>query len=338
MLLLLACTPAPTVTETAFVDPRADGPYGVGVTTLTYTDSRDKTLTIEAWYPATVDGDPDPYEPFVFTGLAHRDAPVIEGTFPLVAFSHGYSGFRSQSFFLTEWLASHGFVVVAPDHTYNTFFDIDDDLTPQVMVERPGDIASSVDAAMQSFDVEDRYLAMGHSFGAWTTLVVAGGVLDFEEMAAICEADGGYDLCDIVDELPEGTVPPVADPRAYGGVSLAPCGWYTFGNGGLGGVENVAVMVGALDDTCEADTEARPAWERVSERKALATVPDAGHFVFSNLCDLGDLREECSAEGYIDTPTAQEEIKRWATAWALREHTGDGAYDAYLDSELMTVE
>ncbi|MBM4366251.1 MAG: hypothetical protein FJ102_08540 [Deltaproteobacteria bacterium] len=337
MFALLACA-EPPAEEAAFIDPRADGPHGVGVTTLAYTDSRGKPLTIEAWYPATVEGDPDPYEPFVFTGLAHRDALVIEGQWPLVAFSHGYSGFRMQSFFLTEWLASHGFVVVAPDHTYNTFFDLDDDLTSLVMLERPGDIAGSVDAALEHFDVEDRYVMMGHSFGGWTTLAVAGGVLNMEEAAAFCAIDGGFDLCDAIAEVPEGSILPEPDPRAYAGVSMAPCGWYTFGESGLGGVENVSLMVGSLDDTCEPDTEARPAWERVSDSKALATIPDAGHFVFSNLCDLGDLQPECSAEGYIDTPTAQVEIKHWATAWALRQYTGDAAYDEFLGSEVMTVE
>ena len=40
---------------------------------------------------------------------------------PLLVFSHGNSGYRQQSTFLTTHLASWGFVVAAPDHVGNTF-------------------------------------------------------------------------------------------------------------------------------------------------------------------------------------------------------------------------
>jgi len=48
----------------------------------------------------------------VTTGTVPKPA---NGRFPLVLFSHGYSGFRDQSTYLTTHLASWGFVVVAPD-------------------------------------------------------------------------------------------------------------------------------------------------------------------------------------------------------------------------------
>jgi dienelactone hydrolase len=58
--------------------------------------------------------------PAHFTGAtyqtdAFRGVPVAPGRFPLVVFSHGYSGFRDQSTFLTTRLASWGFVVAAAD-------------------------------------------------------------------------------------------------------------------------------------------------------------------------------------------------------------------------------
>ena len=53
---------------------------------------------------------------------ALRDAaPADLSPCPLVVFSHGNSGLRRQSTFLTTHLASWGFVVAAPDHTGNTF-------------------------------------------------------------------------------------------------------------------------------------------------------------------------------------------------------------------------
>ena len=43
-----------------------------------------------------------------------------DGPYPLIVFSHGNGGLGVQSFFLTEYLASHGYVVVCPDHTGNS--------------------------------------------------------------------------------------------------------------------------------------------------------------------------------------------------------------------------
>ncbi len=46
------------------------------------------------------------------------DAPPVEGTFPVVIYSHGWTGFRSIAVNQVEALASHGYVVIAADHTY----------------------------------------------------------------------------------------------------------------------------------------------------------------------------------------------------------------------------
>merc|ERR1740139_143197 len=51
-----------------------------------------------------------------WTNQAVRDARVREGKFPLVAFSHGSGAYRASYVYWTEFLASHGFVVAAPDH------------------------------------------------------------------------------------------------------------------------------------------------------------------------------------------------------------------------------
>ncbi len=43
-------------------------------------------------------------------------APVADGRFPVALFSHGFSGFNTQSSELTSHVASWGFVVAAPEH------------------------------------------------------------------------------------------------------------------------------------------------------------------------------------------------------------------------------
>jgi len=83
------------------VDPSTDGPFTVGVTTLTFTDpARGRTLVTEVWYLAQAAG---------------RDAPARRGRYPRVLVAHGYCGFRTNYEYLSVPLASWGFLVAAPD-------------------------------------------------------------------------------------------------------------------------------------------------------------------------------------------------------------------------------
>jgi predicted dienelactone hydrolase len=100
-----------------------------------------RKLTLEVWYPATLaagqkehtvyndvlgSGPNDPARPntpFQFNGRAARDAAPATGRYPLVIVSHGYPGSRLQMSYLTENLASKGYVVVAIDHPESTRAD-----------------------------------------------------------------------------------------------------------------------------------------------------------------------------------------------------------------------
>src|SRR4051794_10409584 len=117
-------TLAPAVAAQAYTNP---GPYPVGITTL----ELEGGVKVEVWYPAAHGPvGKDSYDlrkivpqgirdlltadtPAIFTIDAARDAALADGTFPLVLFSHGYTGIRQQSTFLTSHLASWGMVVAA---------------------------------------------------------------------------------------------------------------------------------------------------------------------------------------------------------------------------------
>ncbi|WP_152268143.1 alpha/beta hydrolase family protein [Agriterribacter humi] len=135
----------------------ARGPYKVGVRTLTLVNKSqpdilhskggvdplyDRPLKLEVWYPAIVpegktmlavyedvlgsaNDSLRPVVPFTFKGRALRDAAPVNGSaaFPLVIVSHGYPGSRVLLSYLTENLASKGYVVVAIDHTESTHSD-----------------------------------------------------------------------------------------------------------------------------------------------------------------------------------------------------------------------
>ena len=139
----------PTTPELAVV-----GPFAVGVTTLNVVDdnrlntgnfitSAPRPLVLEVWYPATLSAAFDKntpkatysdvtrlQKPFELQGEAYRDAvPVSEGQFPLMFLSHGFTGYRTQMFYLAEHLASHGYMVVGIDHKDSTNAEVFDDAT-----------------------------------------------------------------------------------------------------------------------------------------------------------------------------------------------------------------
>jgi predicted dienelactone hydrolase len=133
------------------------GEFKVGVRTLEFVNkgqvdvlkskggidpTYDRPIKVEVWYPANLpegtkesvvydevmgtSNDPKrPLIPFTFAGRALRDASPLasNGAFPLVIVSHGYVGSRFLLTYLTENLASKGYIVVAIDHTESTFRD-----------------------------------------------------------------------------------------------------------------------------------------------------------------------------------------------------------------------
>lgn len=172
------------------------GPYPVARRTIEVTDPQrpDRTLPVDVWYPAAqpAGGDLTDYE--FLPGLGYTsdsvsaEAPAAEGEFPLLVYSHGSGGFRWIATFFTEFMASKGYVVAAPDHRGNTAID---QLTDQAAeraqsaADRPADVTATIDAMIAAGENPDDPLAgridaekiavSGHSFGGFTSLAAAGG-------------------------------------------------------------------------------------------------------------------------------------------------------------------
>ncbi|MFD0798253.1 alpha/beta hydrolase family protein [Maribacter chungangensis] len=160
----------------------------------------DRPLKVELWYPAMAGDNADPIEtynelmgtrgdslrpllPFTFKGRALRDAkPKTEvGKLPLVVVSHGYVGSRYLMTYLTENLASKGYVVVAIDHTDSTFKDAN--AFYSTLLNRAKDISFVVDA-MEN---------LGKA-GSGDSLA---GVVDASNTAIIGYSMGGYGVLNV---------------------------------------------------------------------------------------------------------------------------------------------
>jgi len=179
--------------------PDRPGPFAVGRDTYTVPNAGQpgRTLTVDVWYPA----DPTRAEGArkagytVIPGVviparnAYTGLPVsTKGPFPLVVYSHGSGGLRFVSSFLTETLASHGFVVIAPDHTGNTAIDAVTGQTvsqAQNEINRLNDVRAVIDDALArsagggdllSDSIKpDAIGVIGHSYGGFTALATPTG-------------------------------------------------------------------------------------------------------------------------------------------------------------------
>ncbi len=306
----------------------ARGQYGVGVQTMTFTNPNqidilnitaetpepryDRSLTVEIWYPAQipageapvityeetlgrVDNPEAPLVPFTFGGRALRDAEADASgaAYPLIVVSHGFPGSRWMLTYLTENLASKGYVVVAIDHTESTFGDVAG--FPSTLLNRPLDIRFVIDqmAALGAAD-SDSFLAglvdaentglVGYSMGGYGALNVAGGAYG----AAYLPTLGSFGFPG-VDALAVNTVENAdfaADERVKAVYTFAPWGM----NFGLWDEASLATLdvpvffvAGSQDDVAGYENGPRKIFElSANSDRYLLTFEGARHNVAPN--------------------------------------------------------
>lgn len=303
-------------------DPSTFGPHPVGVVTVELTDAaRDRTLPVEIWYPADLDagaGTPNVYDLGSIGEIptaAMRDAAPEAGDLPLVLFSHGFAGIRFQSFFMTEHLASHGYVVAAPDHVGNTITDLgslgDEEAIARSAIDRPLDLLFVLDrllAGETGVDVSidpARIATSGHSFGGWTSLETAR---QDDRIGAVFSLAPGFR---------EGSTP--ADVAGIG--------------------RPIALFGGSEDGTTPFDTDQQPAYEAAAPPKLLVEVMGAGHLDFSDLCEIPEMAaivDDGCDPALIDPALVRSIVAAVSVPWLGRFLMGDGRWEPWLDDASLS--
>lgn len=283
-------------------DVREEGPYDPGAVRLTFTkpsavDGTPRELDTAIWYPAPAgSGDRDG----ALGGVVDAPFDSSSGPRPLVLFSHGSCGFPTQSVFLTAWLATHGFVVVAPPHPGNTVNEIATcSGNPNSAVERPEDMVFVLDEMLALAEDPDSpffgridadAIAMsGHSFGGFTTfLAVARDPRIKVALPFMAAAPPGAAF-----DIPSLTV--IADQDG------------TVNNDG-----NVA------------------AYERSSRPKWLVNILHGGHFAASGPCFSGP---DCERPEILSQTEANARLKRWVLPFLKVFLDDDFAFLPFLAEE-----
>lgn len=289
------------------------GPFGVGYRTLPLVERdqldvlavdpktggfarHDRKLTVDLWYPAaqpapgaarqTYTGSlpsepPAPPARFTVAGVAVRNAPPAGSGYPLVVVSHGYSNATAAMTWLTENLASKGYVVAAIRHEDPP--NTDRSKFPQLLLRRPLDIAFVTRSLQDSLAAEhlvdpDRTALVGYSMGGYGVLTSAGATLDPNGVPATKMP--GRLLDPYLRGAPESQALMVKSLKAV--VAISPAGGGTLAAWGAEGLENLRVPVlliaGNKDRTVDYASGARAIFDTaIHSTRYLLTYKEGGH-------------------------------------------------------------
>ncbi len=322
-------------------DPLDWGPYRVGVRTEVFVDETrncaitdaPRTLVTEIWYPTTNAAEEYPVNRFAdfwgrpagvavghlamagfggsfqkinenFRNVAHRAAPLHDGRFPLLIFSHGNGGLRHQNTFQAEYLASHGYIVAAPDHTGNAAVTVlPDRIVPynkdtrkaeEQADDRPHDISFLISHLTKLAASTDHWLAnrltpkeigvFGHSFGGYTSCRAIE--LD-DRIKAIIPMTLAFTVFPD-DKEEEANEDGVAGEKENGNEDNKDDGAQE--NFDVGEICTIPLMVilGDVDRTVDERGNKRSTqyFEQATGARYLLNFKDAGHFTFTEMPQL----------------------------------------------------
>jgi len=369
--------PRPDAPELAY-----RGEYGVGVQTVEWVNpgqidivnyvegedvpTYDRPLTVEIWYPAIIPegveayteyesmlGRPNidetrPAIPFNWPGRALRDAEpdLSGGPYPLVIVAHGYPGNRYLLTYLTENLASKGYVVLAADHTDSTYAD--GGVFASTLLNRPLDMLFMVDKAAELGQPgADSFLAglvdadltglVGYSMGGYGALNAVGGGITQAGVDLAWGVPGG-----LLAVRQAGNADYLAsmDERIKAVVALAPWGR----NAGFWDAETLAgitlpvlFVAGDKDNVSGYENGTRLIFEEATNAdRYLLTFANARHNVapnpppaeaYGNAVEFSHF-----SEAVWDGARRNNIVQHFVTAF-LGIHLKDADYGKYLDVE-----
>ena len=270
-----------------------------------------RPITIEVWYPANIGENANtviynevmgtagdtlrPLTPFTFKGRAYRDAQPKTGTkFPLVVVSHGYVGSRYLMTYLTENLASKGYIVAAIGHTDSTFKDAN--AFQSTLLNRPKDIRFVINemeklgsqgskSNLEGLVDANNTAIIGYSMGGYGVLNVGGAGYSEALMGFFAGMTGGSTAIS-VNTANNEEYKKLTDDRIKAIVAFAPWGMErgVWDAEGLKGLKTPTFFVaGSQDDISGYEKGIKAIYEgAVNADRFMLTYKNARHNVAPN--------------------------------------------------------
>ncbi len=313
----------PKVDYAALPDLSQTAPYGVTKQSLMLQDPSRKGLdgTTPREFPV------DLYMP--------KDLNAVQGPLPVVVISHGYADTRTHFATFAESLASNGFVVAVPEHigsntAYRDAMEAGfyrDSFQAMEFVNRPLDISFLIDELERKNAAEfqgrlkiDRVGVLGHSFGGYTALALAGATVDFKRVQQRCAPDAKLTMIDtaallqcrvlelsaspdVMRQLTDGSL---RDPRVQLVMPFSPVS-HLFGPSGMSKIQiPVAITGGAYDI-------AAPVVPEQVETFRWLTTPDKYLYLAENTSHTADLTRLTNSlfNPGLETAKSFDESRQW---------------------------
>ncbi len=246
----------PPVDLAALPDLTQLGPFRTRKVSLSLEDSdRDRTYPVDVYLP--------------------QNLRLIRGTLPVVVISHGLGDSRTSFLDIGAHIASYGFVVALPEHIGSNhdqkaamFAGLSNEtFRAREFIDRPLDITYLLDQLARTNQSDyagklnlDRVAVMGHSFGGYTALALAGATIDFDRLARECTPETNIVInaaqlleCRSLELTSDPAVVEalgqtgVRDPRVKMVLAYAPVS-QLFGQSGIGRIQIPTVIMGGAFD------------------------------------------------------------------------------------------
>ncbi|MFH7028498.1 MAG: alpha/beta hydrolase [Heteroscytonema crispum UTEX LB 1556] len=299
-------------------DLRQPGPLRWQKKTFTLDDrSRDRRLPIDIYLPETGTSSkqdlPEGGEGATGvgrrvwgTGLGDKEnsptaplSPSPTPPFALVVISHGVASDRFAFIYLAQYLASYGFAVAVLEHPGSNaerfqryFSGLATPPEATELINRPLDIKYVLDE-LQRLDKSDPDIqgklnfdlvgAIGHSYGGYTVLTVAGATINFEQIYRDCNPNKTLNLSVFLQcragELIRKNYQ-LKDDRIKAVIAINPFSSSIFSQSGVSQIKIPIMMVAGSQDivTPAVPEQIRPFTWLTTPNKYLALIENATHF------------------------------------------------------------